>query len=40
LDEAVVLMKSMEKSFLVRGNVKEVREEEEAAKKARTPASP
>jgi phospholipid/cholesterol/gamma-HCH transport system substrate-binding protein len=40
LDEAVVLMKSMEKSFLVRGNVKEVREEEEAAKRARTPASP
>lgn len=28
LDEAVVLMKAMEKSFLMRGNIKEVREEE------------
>jgi phospholipid/cholesterol/gamma-HCH transport system substrate-binding protein len=36
LDEAVILMKSIEKSFLVRGNVKEVREEES---KARAPAS-
>ncbi len=36
LDEAVVLMKAMEKSFLVRGNVKEVREEES---RERAPAS-
>ncbi len=36
LDEAVVLMKAMEKSFLIRGNAKEVREEED---KARAPAS-
>ena len=30
LDEAVILMKAMEKSFLVRSNVKEVREQEQA----------
>jgi phospholipid/cholesterol/gamma-HCH transport system substrate-binding protein len=35
LDEAVVLMKAMQKSMLVRGNVREVREEES---KARQPA--
>jgi len=35
LDEAVVLMKAMEKSFLVRSNVQEVRDEESK----RTPAS-
>ena len=36
LDEAVILLKAMEKSFLVRGNVQEVREEE--AKQTRKPA--
>lgn len=36
LDEAVILLKAMEKSFLVRGNVQEVREEE--AKQPRKPA--
>lgn len=34
LDEAVVLMKAMEKSILVRGNVQEVREEEKNRKPA------
>jgi len=38
LDEAVVLMKSIERSWVVRSNVKEVREEEES--KTRAPASP
>lgn len=36
LDEAVVLLKALEKSILIRGNVKEVREEEA---KQRTPSS-
>lgn len=35
LDEAVVLIKSMQKSFLMRGSAREVREEELAAEKER-----
>jgi phospholipid/cholesterol/gamma-HCH transport system substrate-binding protein len=35
LDEAVVLIKAMEKSFLVRGNAEEVREEEAKAAKSK-----
>lgn len=38
LDEATILIKAMEKSLFVRGSVKEVREEEEAAAR-RAPAS-
>jgi phospholipid/cholesterol/gamma-HCH transport system substrate-binding protein len=37
LDEAVVLLKAMQKSFLIRGSVEDVREEEEKAR--RLPAS-
>ncbi|MFN7728933.1 MAG: MlaD family protein [Bdellovibrio sp.] len=37
LDEAVVLLKAMQKSFLIRGSVEDVREEEERAR--RLPAS-
>lgn len=37
LDETVIVLKALQKSFLMRGNVKEVREEE--AKRARQPAS-
>lgn len=40
LDEAVVLIKAMQKSFFVKGNAEEVREEEAAAKaKKRVPAN-
>jgi phospholipid/cholesterol/gamma-HCH transport system substrate-binding protein len=40
LDETVVLVKALQKSFLVRGNVEDVREKEaEDAKKNREPAS-
>jgi phospholipid/cholesterol/gamma-HCH transport system substrate-binding protein len=34
LNETVVLLKAMQKSFLMRGNVREVREEEEALRRA------
>jgi phospholipid/cholesterol/gamma-HCH transport system substrate-binding protein len=39
LDEAVVLIKAMQKSFMVRGSVKEVREEEAERDQTRKPAS-
>ncbi len=38
LDEAVVLIKAMQKSFFVKSNAEEVREEEAAAKKKRMPS--
>ena len=39
LDEAVVLIKAMQKSFMVRGSVREVREEEAEQVKVRKPAN-
>jgi phospholipid/cholesterol/gamma-HCH transport system substrate-binding protein len=39
LDEAVVVLKAMQKTFLLRSSVREVREEEEAMKTKRLPAS-
>lgn len=39
LDETVILLKAMQKSWFLKGNAKEVREEEREREKARQPAS-